>query len=243
MGSTRLSSWRTAGDAMPGANFSTVRSLIRRRPRCQPTVTWGNSPEKPPVADRRPVVPDPAVRCPTLHTTARDRLRMRSTTWASRPGTPLAGHCHRTACSSVRARTARIEDLRAAAAVMESASQVGGARRMVVPGSGSVKADGRERKAWIAGFHRNAGARVARVPDARCASPTMASISRARRASACACDIESQLSRGGRDRGSRTHLMSPEFGRRGGGDRAISTDVAGICVRRQRGPLLERARR
>ena len=103
----------------------------------QPQVTWGTSPQMVTTVDGK--VPDPAKETDPVQ--ARVAWSARSSTWGCKPNTPITeirldkvfiGSC----------TNSRIEDLRAAAAVAQgqARSRPASSWRMVVPGSGLVKA-------------------------------------------------------------------------------------------------------
>jgi len=155
-----------------------------------PQVSWGTNPSQ--VAPITGVVPEPA-----------DETDERALRYMDlRPGTPLAeipvdrvflGSC----------TNSRIEDLRAAAAIVEGRRVASSVRAMVVPGSFKVRADaereGLDRIFTAAGFEwRGAGCSMCLgmnpdilAPGERCASTSNR-------------NFEGRQGRGGR-----THLMSP----------------------------------
>jgi 3-isopropylmalate/(R)-2-methylmalate dehydratase large subunit len=155
-----------------------------------PQVSWGTNPSQ--VAPITGVVPEPA-----------DETDERALRYMDlRPGTPLAeiavdrvflGSC----------TNSRIEDLRAAAAIVEGRRVASSVRAMVVPGSFQVRADaereGLDRVFRDAGFEwRGAGCSMCLgmnpdilAPGERCASTSNR-------------NFEGRQGRGGR-----THLMSP----------------------------------
>ncbi len=163
----------------------------------EPMVTWGTSPDQAlPISG---VVPDPADETDL----ARRRDLERSLTYMGlQPGTRLEdvaidrafiGSC----------TNARIEDLRAAAAIVKGRHVAGGVRAMVVPGSSAVKRqaerEGLDRIFIEAGFEwRQSGCSMCLAmnddvlaPGERCASSTNR-------------NFEGRQGSGGR-----THLMSP----------------------------------
>ena len=161
-----------------------------------PVVTWGTSPED--VVPITGVVPDPA-----SFTGGKVEAARRSLAYMGlEPGTPLAsvpidavfiGSC----------TNGRIEDLRAAAAVLRGRRLAPGVRGMVVPGSGLVRAQAEEEglaRVFVeAGFEwRHAGCSMCLgmnpdqlAPGERCAATSNR-------------NFEGRMGRGGR-----THLMSP----------------------------------
>ncbi len=187
--------WRTLATD-PGARFDT--SVIIDAAEIEPTVTWGTSPED--VAGIGGVVPfpdafaDPAKRAAAARSLAYMGLE---------PGTPLTdiavenifiGSC----------TNSRIEDLRAAAAILRGRTKAANVRwAIAVPGSGLVKrqaeAEGLDRIFTAAGFEwREPGcsACLAMNPDKvppgeRCASTSNRNFV------------------GRQGPGARTHLMSP----------------------------------
>ena len=109
-----------------------VRQVARLRRRdIAPQVTWGTNPARSPPVDGS--VPSPADFADANDT--QDRAAGASSTWASSAGTPIARHrIDRVFIGSCT--NARIEDLRAAAAVVEGLPRRRSRRAMVVPGSG-----------------------------------------------------------------------------------------------------------
>ncbi|MDP6603501.1 MAG: 3-isopropylmalate dehydratase large subunit [Rhodospirillales bacterium] len=162
-----------------------------------PQVTWGTSPQD--VAPVSGAVPDPA----GVADEGRRQAMERSLAYmALDPGTPLAdikidkvfiGSC----------TNARIEDLRAAARIVEGRRVAGGVQALVVPGSGLVKLqaeeEGLDRVFRDAGFEwREPGCSMCLamnadrlLPGERCASTSNR-------------NFEGRQGRGGR-----SHLMSP----------------------------------
>jgi 3-isopropylmalate/(R)-2-methylmalate dehydratase large subunit len=155
-----------------------------------PQVSWGTNPSQ--VAPITGVVPEPA-----------DETDERALRYMDlRPGTPLSGiavdRVFLGSCTN-----SRIEDLRAAAAIVEGRRVASSVRAMVVPGSFQVRADaereGLDRVFRDAGFEwRGAGCSMCLgmnpdilAPGERCASTSNR-------------NFEGRQGRGGR-----THLMSP----------------------------------
>jgi 3-isopropylmalate/(R)-2-methylmalate dehydratase large subunit len=191
-----LEAWR----ALPtddGATFDTVVEL--RAEEIEPCVTWGTTPaQSVPVTGR---VPDPA----SFGDERVRELAERSLTYMDlKPGTAIQdiaidrvflGSC----------TNSRIEDLRAAAAVVRGQQVASTVRAMVVPGSGLVKAqaeqEGLDRVFVDAGFEwRDAGCSMCLgmnpdilLPGERCASTSNR-------------NFEGRQGRGGR-----THLVSPQM--------------------------------
>jgi 3-isopropylmalate/(R)-2-methylmalate dehydratase large subunit len=178
----------------PGAHFDKVVTL--RAEDIAPVVTWGTSPED--VLPITGVVPDPASFSGGKVAAAQRSLEYMGLT----PGTKLTdiaidavfiGSC----------TNGRIEDLRAAAAVLKGRKLAPGVRGMVVPGSGLVRrqaeAEGLAQIFVDAGFEwRLAGCSMCLgmnpdqlAPGERCASTSNR-------------NFEGRQGRGGR-----THLMSP----------------------------------
>ncbi len=162
-----------------------------------PMVTWGTSPEA--VLPIDGVVPDPAAVADDAKRA--DMARMLEY-MALRPGQPLSGIpidvVFIGSCTN-----GRIEDIRAAAAVVRGRHVAPGVRAMVVPGSGIVKlaaeAEGLDRVLTEAGFEwREAGCSMCLgmnpdrlTPGQRCASTSNR-------------NFEGRQGPGGR-----THLLSP----------------------------------
>lgn len=187
--------WRTLATD-PGATFD--RSITIDAAEVEPTVTWGTSPEDvAPIGGR---VPEPA----SFADPAKQDAAGKSLAYMGlAPGTPLTeiavenifiGSC----------TNSRIEDLRAAAAVLEGRSKAASVKwAIAVPGSGLVKqqaeAEGLDRIFTAAGFEwREPGcsACLAMNPDKvppgeRCASTSNRNFT------------------GRQGPGARTHLMSP----------------------------------
>ena len=192
---TAVAWWRTL-ITDPGARFD--RSIVIDASEIEPTVTWGTSPED--VAPIGGTVPSPgSFADPSKQAAAQKSLDYMGLA----PGTPLTdiaienvfiGSC----------TNSRIEDLRAAAAVLEGRTKAGSVKwAIAVPGSGLVKrqaeAEGLDRIFTDAGFEwREPGcsACLAMNPDKvppgeRCASTSNRNFV------------------GRQGPGARTHLMSP----------------------------------
>jgi 3-isopropylmalate/(R)-2-methylmalate dehydratase large subunit len=188
-----LAWWRTL-QSDPGARWD--KEVVIRAEDIAPVVTWGTSPED--VLPITGVVPHPEEFRGGKVEAARRALDYMGLT----PGTPLRdiridavfiGSC----------TNGRIEDLRAAAAVLRGRRLAPGLRGMVVPGSGLVRAqaeaEGLDRVFKEAGFEwRLAGCSMCLGmnpdqlrPGERCASTSNR-------------NFEGRQGRGGR-----THLMSP----------------------------------
>ncbi|MDE1930611.1 MAG: 3-isopropylmalate dehydratase large subunit, partial [Alphaproteobacteria bacterium] len=178
-----------------GARYDTVVRLDARE--IVPQVTWGTSPE-----DVLPItgsVPNPATIADANKRAAMERaLQYMGLT----PGTRLAdvpvqkvfiGSC----------TNARIEDLRAAAAIAKGRKVAAGVNALVVPGSGLVKhqaeEEGLDRVFIEAGFEwREAGCSMCLAMNADRLAPGERCASTSNR------NFEGRQGRGGR-----THLMSP----------------------------------
>jgi 3-isopropylmalate/(R)-2-methylmalate dehydratase large subunit len=187
-------SWRTlVTDA--GALYE--REVTIDASEVAPQVTWGTSPQD--VAPVTGVVPDPS----GIADEGRRRAMERALAYmALDPGTPLAGikldKVFIGSCTN-----ARIEDLRAAARVVEGRRVADGIQALVVPGSGLIKLqaeeEGLDRVFLDAGFEwREPGCSMCLamnadrlLPGERCASTSNR-------------NFEGRQGRGGR-----SHLMSP----------------------------------
>ncbi|HEV2162809.1 MAG TPA: 3-isopropylmalate dehydratase large subunit [Stellaceae bacterium] len=178
-----------------GARYDTVVRLDARE--IVPQVTWGTSPE-----DVLPItgsVPNPAEIADTNKRAAMERaLQYMGLT----PGTRLADVPVQTvfigSCTN-----ARIEDLRAAAAIAKGRKVAAGVNALVVPGSGLVKhqaeEEGLDRVFIEAGFEwREAGCSMCLAMNADRLAPGERCASTSNR------NFEGRQGRGGR-----THLMSP----------------------------------
>ena len=178
-----------------GAHYDTVVRLDARE--IVPQVTWGTSPE-----DVLPItgsVPNPATVADTNKRAAMERaLQYMGLT----PGTRLADVPVQTvfigSCTN-----ARIEDLRAAAAIAKGRKVAAGVNALVVPGSGLVKhqaeEEGLDRVFIEAGFEwREAGCSMCLAMNADRLAPGERCASTSNR------NFEGRQGRGGR-----THLMSP----------------------------------
>ena len=188
--------WKTL-PTDPGAQFDRVEILDAAT--LEPHVTWGTSPEQvAPISGR---VPDPEdFEDETDRRAARQALEYMGLT----PGTPLTAVKLDTvfigSCTN-----GRIEDLRAAAAIVKGKHAADGMRALVVPGSAPVKAqaeaEGLDRVFTDAGFEwREAGCSMCLgmnpdilQPGERCASTSNR-------------NFEGRQGKGGR-----THLVSPEM--------------------------------
>jgi len=199
--------WRTFATD-PGATYDRLVEVDTRT--VAPQVTWGTNPGM--VAPITGRVPHPN----DFPTDSERRSAQRALEYMGlTPGTPLEGipvdRVFLGSCTN-----ARIEDLRAAAHVVEGRHVAAGVRAMVVPGSQRVKAqaeqEGLDRVFIDAGFEwRNAGCSMCLGMNAdvlksgeRCASTSNR-------------NFEGRQGRGGR-----THLMSPPM--------AAAAAVAGRLV-------------
>ena len=173
---------------------STARSTLDAAA-IAPIVTWGTSPE-----DALPIdasVPDPAREPDEARA---DICARRSTTWGSRPAgsSPTSRSI---ASSSAPAPTARIEDLRAAAAVLAGrTSKVPG---LVSPGSSGVKRQAEEE--GLDRIFRDAGLEWAESGCSMCVGINGDLVAPGER---CASTTNRNF-RGRQGPGARTHLMSP----------------------------------
>jgi 3-isopropylmalate/(R)-2-methylmalate dehydratase large subunit len=189
-----LAHWRslTSDD---GAAFDTEVALDGRT--VAPMVTWGNSPEDALPIDGR--VPDPA----TAASSERRKAMERTLAYMDlQPGMPLSdiavdrvfiGSC----------TNSRIDDLRAAAAILRGRKIAPGIEAWVVPGSGLVKAqaeaEGLDRIFRDAGFDwRYAGCSLCLAVNGEVLAPGKRSASTTNRNFV-----------GRQGPGSRTHLLSP----------------------------------
>ena len=188
--------WRTL-PSDEGARFD--REIVLKAEEIEPQVTWGTSPQD--VASINGQVPDPAAVGDEFR---RNAIRRSLDYMGLEPGTPLRevtidrvflGSC----------TNGRIEDLRAAAKIVEGHKVADTVRAMVVPGSGLVRhqaeAEGLDEVFRAAGFEwREAGCSMflgmnpdQLAPQERCASTSNR-------------NFEGRQGRLGR-----THLMSPEM--------------------------------
>ena len=189
-----VAAWRTL-PSDPGAVYD--RTVTLDASAIEPLVTWGTSPEDVVAIGGR--VPDPA----TLPDPARRAAAERSLAYMDlAPGTLLAdvaiSHVFIGSCTN-----ARIEDLRAAAAIARGRHAAPGVSAFVVPGSGLVKrqaeAEGLDRVFVAAGFEwREPGCSACLgmnedkvPPGGRCASTSNRNFV------------------GRQGTGARTHLLSP----------------------------------
>jgi 3-isopropylmalate/(R)-2-methylmalate dehydratase large subunit len=186
--------WETLASD-PGARFDRVVTLDAAS--VAPMVTWGTSPETAIAIDAR--IPDPDD-CDDAN--RRRQWRTMLDYMALEPGTAIAG-LRIDAVFVGSCTNGRIEDLRAAAAVVDGKRVAAHVRALVVPGSAEVKsqaeAEGLDRMFTEAGFEwRDAGCSMCLgmnpdrlQPGERCASSSNR-------------NFEGRQGPGGR-----THLMSP----------------------------------
>jgi 3-isopropylmalate/(R)-2-methylmalate dehydratase large subunit len=190
--------WSTGEPSRAMTMPSSIGKSSSTRRACLPTVTWGTSPEDAVAVSA--AVPDPSGD-PDVD---RRERRLRALTYMDlRPGTPITdiaidrvfiGSC----------TNSRIEDLRAAAAVLEGKRAI--VPTLVVPGSGGVKAaaeaEGLDKVFIAAGVEwRDPGCSMCVAmngvdvvpPGERCASTSNRNFA------------------GRQGRGARTHLMSPSM--------------------------------
>ena len=189
-----LDDWRTLATD-DGATFD--REVVVDAATLRPHVSWGTNPAQVVAIDG--VVPDPDK---MLFADEADAARRALAYMGLRPGTPVRDIAVDTvfigSCTN-----SRLEDLRAAAAVVDGRHVSRGMRAMVVPGSMRVKADaeaeGLDKVFMAAGFEwRSAGCSMCLgmnpdqlAPQERCASTSNR-------------NFEGRQGRGGR-----THLVSP----------------------------------
>jgi 3-isopropylmalate/(R)-2-methylmalate dehydratase large subunit len=188
-----------------GASFD--RTVTIDAAGLRPHVTWGTNPGQ--VVPLDDAVPDPdSFDDPGRAETARRALAYMGLTAGTpmrevRVDTVFLGSC----------TNSRIEDLRAAAAVLEGRRVAGGVRALAVPGSGQVKAqaeaEGLDRVFTAAGFEwREPGCSMCLAMNPDKLAPGERSASTSNR------NFEGRQGRGGR-----THLVSPAV--------AAATAVAG----------------
>jgi 3-isopropylmalate/(R)-2-methylmalate dehydratase large subunit len=202
-----LDDWRSL-TTEPGAQFD--REVTIDASELRPHVSWGTNPSQVVAIDG--AVPDPA---DFTEPSAREAAGRALTYMGLEPGTRIRDIAVDTvfigSCTN-----SRIEDLRAAAAVVDGRRVRAGLRALVVPGSGRVKAqaeeEGLDRVFTAAGFEwREPGCSMclAMNPDKLAPGERAASTSNR--------NFEGRQGRGGR-----THLVSPEV--------AAATAVAGHFV-------------
>ena len=200
-----------------------VRPIGRRStpPRLEPQVTWGTSPEL--VTGISGRVPDPNAYSEAV--AAGVGANARWSTWDSSRGSAIAEiELDRVFIGSCT--NARIEDLRAAAAVVRGRKVSSRIRQaMVVPGSGLVKQQAEKRRS---------GARLRRR-RIRMAQPRMLDVSRdecrpARDRGTVRGDFEPKFRRSPGTRRPYAPRQSRDGGRRGGG--RVTSPTSGICWER-----------
>lgn len=190
-----LAYWRTL-HSDEGAAFDAVVTLDAAQ--ITPQVTWGTSPEMVVAVDGR--VPDPAHEANAVK---RDGMRKALAYMGLEAGTPIVDICIDKvfigSCTN-----SRIEDLRAAAAVVQGRQRAAGVKlAMVVPGSGLVKAqaerEGLDKIFLAAGFEwREPGCSMCMAMNADRLQPGERCASTSNR------NFEGRQGAGGR-----THLVSP----------------------------------
>ncbi|MBM3538887.1 MAG: 3-isopropylmalate dehydratase large subunit [Alphaproteobacteria bacterium] len=191
-----LAYWKTL-PSDPGAKYDT--EIVLKAEDIAPQVTWGTSPED--VLPITGAVPNPA----DVKDEGKRAAMSRSLEYMGlKPGTKLSeikvdrvfiGSC----------TNARIEDLRAAAAVARGRKVAGSVKAMVVPGSGLVKEqaeqEGLDKIFLTAGFEwREPGCSMCLAMNADRLEPGERCASTSNR------NFEGRQGRGGR-----THLVSPEM--------------------------------
>ncbi len=188
-----MSWWRTL-DSDDDAHWDKVVTL--KAEEIEPTVTWGTSPE-----DALPIsatVPEPE----SFQGGKRDAARRALHYMGLTPGTRLTdieidtvflGSC----------TNGRIEDLRAAAAILKGHKVKEGLRAMVVPGSGLVRAQAEEE--GLADIFRAAGFEWRMAGCSMCLGMNPDQLAPGER---CAATSNRNFE-GRQGRGGRTHLMSP----------------------------------
>ena len=163
-----------------------------------PVVTWGTSPED--VLPITGTVPDPE----TFHGGKVEAARRSLEYMGLTPGTPLRDIAIDTvfigSCTN-----GRIEDLRAAAAILKGRRIKDGLRAMVVPGSGLVRAQAEEE--GLADIFREAGFEWRLAGCSMCLAMNPDQLSPGER---CAATSNRNFE-GRQGRGGRTHLMSPSM--------------------------------
>jgi 3-isopropylmalate/(R)-2-methylmalate dehydratase large subunit len=186
--------WKTL-PSDPGARFDRVEEF--RAADIQPQVTWGTNPGQ--VVGIEAKVPDPAALADES-----DRKSAESALeyMGLNPGTPIAsipvGRVFIGSCTN-----GRIEDLRAAAAVVRGHRAAQGVQAMVVPGSGLVK-----RMAEAEGLHtifRDAGLEWREAGCSMCLAMNPDKLEPGER---CASTSNRNFE-GRQGKGGRTHLVSP----------------------------------
>lgn len=179
----------------PGARYDRVAEF--RAAEVQPQVTWGTNPGQ--VADVGACVPDPAA---LADETDRRAAEKALEYMGLAPGTPMTSiGVDRVFIGSCT--NGRIEDLRAAAAVVRGHRVARGVDAMVVPGSGLVK-----RQAEAEGLHKiflDAGLQWREAGCSMCLAMNPDKLEPGQR-----CAATSNRNFDGRQgKGGRTHLVSP----------------------------------
>ena len=199
-----LDDWRSLA-TQDGATFD--KEITIDAAALQPAVTWGTNPAQSVFIDD--VVPEPSA---ALTEAARQSAERALRYMNLKPGTPIRDITVDTvfigSCTN-----GRLEDLRAAAGVVQGRKVHPGVRAMVVPGSAEVKAraeeEGLDRQFTEAGFEwRSAGCSMCLGMNGDILSPGERSASTSNR------NFEGRQGPGGR-----THLVSPAV--------AAATAVAG----------------
>jgi len=187
--------WRTLRSD-PDAQFD--RELVMDAAELEPQVTWGTSPEL--VAGVSDVIPDPDAMADAA---VRDQARRALAYMGLRPGTPIASiPVDRVFIGSCT--NARIEDLRAAAAVVRGRKVASSVRQaMVVPGSGLVK-----RQAEAEGLAADFKAAGFEWRDPGCSMCLAMNADRLQAGERCAATSNRNFE-GRQGHGGRTHLVSP----------------------------------
>jgi len=190
----RAMAWWATLYSDPDAHWDKVVTL--RGEDIAPVVTWGTSPED--VLPITGTVPDPASFTGGKVDAARRSLDYMGLT----PGTPLTEIAIDTvfigSCTN-----GRIEDLRAAAAILKGHKIKDGLRGMVVPGSGLVRAQAEEE--GLAQIFRDAGFEWRMAGCSMCLAMNPDQLAPGER---CAATSNRNFE-GRQGRGGRTHLMSP----------------------------------
>jgi 3-isopropylmalate/(R)-2-methylmalate dehydratase large subunit len=179
----------------PGARYD--RSVTINAATLEPTVTWGTTPaQSVPVSGH---VPDPE----SFADAAERESAVRALAYMGlEPGTPIADITLDTvflgSCTN-----GRIEDLRAAAAVLDGRRVHAGLRMLVVPGSAQVKAQAETE--GLDAIFRNAGAEWRNPGCSMCLGMNPDILQPGER---CASTSNRNFE-GRQGRGGRTHLVSP----------------------------------
>ena len=179
----------------PGARYDA--ELVFDASQVAPQVTWGTSPDQVIAVDSR--VPDPRSWADSIERTS--ALRALDYTHLA-PGQALAGtpidHVFIGSCTN-----GRIEDLRAAAAVIRGRQVAPGVRAMVVPGSGAVRAEAEAE--GLARVFTDAGFEWRKPGCSMCLAMNDDVLGEGKR---CASTTNRNFE-GRQGRGAITHLMSP----------------------------------